>query len=49
VESADLTEVRRLLEQVRMEAERKSREAEHLKKALAHLLSYRSMQLSGHF
>ncbi|XP_046462156.1 uncharacterized protein LOC124208464 isoform X4 [Daphnia pulex] len=41
VESADLTEVKRMLEEVRMEAERKSREAEHLKKALAHLLSYR--------
>jgi hypothetical protein len=40
VESADLTEVKRMLEEVRMEAERKSREAEHLKKALAHLLSY---------
>jgi hypothetical protein len=44
VESTDLMEVRRLLEEVRMEAERKSREAEHLKKALAHLLSYRSME-----
>ena len=43
-ESTDLMEVRRLLEEVRMEAERKSREAEHLKKALAHLLSYRSME-----
>lgn len=45
VESADLTKVKRMLEEVRMEAERKSREAEHLKKALAHLLSYRCMKL----
>ncbi|XP_046462155.1 uncharacterized protein LOC124208464 isoform X3 [Daphnia pulex] len=47
VESADLTEVKRMLEEVRMEAERKSREAEHLKKALAHLLSYRSVESDG--
>ncbi len=42
-ESSDLKEVRRLLEEGRLDAERKSREAEQLKKALTHLFSNRSI------
>jgi hypothetical protein len=40
---SDLKEVRRLLEEGRLDAERKSREAEQLKKALKHLFSNRSI------